>query len=206
MAAAVHKLLHHGHHSSSQNDPAPTSPHDHQNSAMDRAREDEKCSLAHWEDQKGQTGANPDDKRVGNSSPLLRQEDFELVKTLGTGAQIPIRTRGSDCSADSHARNLCARLASTIRRPATRRPAQGVCPQDPAQSRRYAVVLSRAPAAANGHVSVIRLKQVEHVRNERNVLAAVAGHPFITTMVSSFQDHDSLYMLVCAPSSGGYQC
>lgn len=43
---------------------------------------------------------------------------------------------------------------------------------------------------------MIRLKQVEHVRNERNVLAAVAGHPFITTMVASFQDHDSLYMLV----------
>jgi serine/threonine protein kinase len=44
---------------------------------------------------------------------------------------------------------------------------------------------------------VIRLKQVEHVRNERNVLAAVAGHPFITTMIASFQEHDSLYMLVC---------
>jgi serine/threonine protein kinase len=43
---------------------------------------------------------------------------------------------------------------------------------------------------------VIRLKQVEHVRNERNVLAAVAGHPFITTMVASFQDHDNLYMLL----------
>jgi len=43
---------------------------------------------------------------------------------------------------------------------------------------------------------VIRLKQVEHVRNERNVLAAVAGHPFITTMVASFQDHDCLYMLL----------
>ena len=55
----------------------------------------------------------------------------------------------------------------------------------------------RLSAAANGRVSVIRLKQVEHVRNERNVLAAVAGHPFITTMVASFQDHDSLYMLVC---------
>lgn len=43
---------------------------------------------------------------------------------------------------------------------------------------------------------VIRLKQVEHVSNERNVLAAVAGHPFITTMIASFQDGDSLYMLV----------
>jgi len=45
-------------------------------------------------------------------------------------------------------------------------------------------------------VDVIRLKQVEHVRNERNVLAAVAGHPFITTMLASFQDQDSLYMLL----------
>jgi hypothetical protein len=51
-------------------------------------------------------------------------------------------------------------------------------------------------AIANGHVSVIRLKQVEHVRNERNVLAKVAGHPFITTMVASFQSMDSLYMVV----------
>ena len=50
--------------------------------------------------------------------------------------------------------------------------------------------------AANKLVPVIKLKQVEHVRNERNVLAAVAGHPFITTMVASFQDYDSLYMLV----------
>lgn len=55
-------------------------------------------------------------------------------------------------------------------------------------------LLSRAPA--NTTTAVIRLKQVEHVRNERNVLAGVAGHPFITTMVASFQDHDSLYMLV----------
>jgi protein kinase A len=43
---------------------------------------------------------------------------------------------------------------------------------------------------------VIRLRQVEHVRNERNVLATVAGHPFITNMIASFQDFDSLYMLV----------
>ncbi|RMZ79006.1 hypothetical protein DV737_g3622, partial [Chaetothyriales sp. CBS 132003] len=45
-------------------------------------------------------------------------------------------------------------------------------------------------------VDVIKLKQVEHVRNERNVLAAVAGHPFITTLVTSFSDATSLYMLL----------
>lgn len=47
--------------------------------------------------------------------------------------------------------------------------------------------------------TVIRLKQVEHIRNERNTLAAVAGHPFITTMITSFSDRDSLYMLVREP-------
>lgn len=45
----------------------------------------------------------------------------------------------------------------------------------------------------------IKLKQVEHVRNERNTLAAVAGHPFITTMITSFSDHECLYMLVSSP-------
>lgn len=34
------------------------------------------------------------------------------------------------------------------------------------------------------------------MRNERNVLGGVAGHPFITTMVASFQDSDTLYMLL----------
>lgn len=45
-------------------------------------------------------------------------------------------------------------------------------------------------------VDVIKLKQVEHVRNERNVLAAVAGHPFITKLLASFSDSCSLYMLL----------
>lgn len=43
---------------------------------------------------------------------------------------------------------------------------------------------------------VIKLKQVDHVNQEREVLADVAGHPFITTLITSFSDHDSLYMLV----------
>ncbi|KAK2796518.1 hypothetical protein FQN50_009531 [Emmonsiellopsis sp. PD_5] len=43
---------------------------------------------------------------------------------------------------------------------------------------------------------VIKLKQVEHVRNEIKTLAAVAGHPFITTLVATFSDEQSLYMLL----------
>ena len=45
---------------------------------------------------------------------------------------------------------------------------------------------------------VIKLKQVEHVRNERNTLGAVAGHPFITTLITTFSDQECLYMLVCS--------
>ncbi len=37
---------------------------------------------------------------------------------------------------------------------------------------------------------------MDHVNHERSVLADVAGHPFITTLITSFSDHDSLYMLV----------
>jgi serine/threonine protein kinase len=43
---------------------------------------------------------------------------------------------------------------------------------------------------------VIKLKQVEHVRNERKTLADVSGHPFITTLIASFSDDQNLYMLV----------
>ncbi|KAK5990997.1 cAMP-dependent protein kinase catalytic subunit 3 [Cladobotryum mycophilum] len=43
---------------------------------------------------------------------------------------------------------------------------------------------------------VIKLKQVDHVRNERAILADVAGHPFITNLLASFSDDTSLYMLL----------
>lgn len=45
-------------------------------------------------------------------------------------------------------------------------------------------------------MAVIKLRQVDHVKNERWILADVAGHPFITNLIASFSDHDSLYMLV----------
>ncbi|CAI7606155.1 unnamed protein product [Penicillium pancosmium] len=50
---------------------------------------------------------------------------------------------------------------------------------------------------------VIKLKQVEHVRNERKTLAAVVGHPFITTLVASFSDEQCLYMLQLDFCPGG---
>ncbi len=47
---------------------------------------------------------------------------------------------------------------------------------------------------------MVKLKQVDHVNHERSVLADVAGHPFITTLITTFSDHDSLYMLVSSSS------
>jgi len=100
----------------------------------------------------------PKDKAVGHSTKL-RLNDFDLIKTLGTG---------------TFARVWLAQMCSG---------------RDVDRNKVYALKILRK-------ADVIRLKQVEHVRNERNVLAAVAGHPFITTMVASFQDHDCLYMLL----------
>ena len=128
------------------------------------AREEEKAKLVQWEAEKhplepDEIVVDPQKKPVGHSSKYLRKEDFELVKTLGTG---------------TFARVWLVKIANR---------------KEVDNDKVFALKVLRK-------VDVIRLKQVEHVRNERNVLAAVAGHPFITTMVASFQDHDALYMLL----------
>jgi len=138
--------------------------HDRNDSAMDRPREEEKQHLAQWEDHKhtlspDEIDKDPNTKVVGHSSKVLREEDFELIKTLGTG---------------TFARVWLVRLKNAR-------------PED--EDKVFALKILRK-------VDVIRLKQVEHVRNERNVLAKVAGHPFITTMVASFQSLESLYMVL----------
>ncbi|KAI6946446.1 Pkinase-domain-containing protein, partial [Hortaea werneckii] len=138
--------------------------HDHDDSHTKAAREEEKRKLAEWESKKeplepSDITIDPQRKLVGHSSKVLRKEDFELLKTLGTG---------------TFARVWLTKLAD-------RRKEES--------SKVFALKILRK-------VDVIRLKQVEHVRNERNVLAAVAGHPFITTMVASFQDAETLYMLL----------
>ncbi|KAJ9220244.1 hypothetical protein DTO027B5_1242 [Paecilomyces variotii] len=99
----------------------------------------------------------PEDKHLGISARSLRLDDFELIKTLGTG---------------TFARVWLARLKDL---------------QDPKQV--YALKVLRK-------ADVIKLKQVEHVRNERKTLSAVAGHPFITTLITTFSDEQCLYMLL----------
>lgn len=114
-AAAVKNLLHH--HRSREQDTDDQSTHERQDSAMERARDDEKHSIALWGEQKrplepGMIDEDPDRKMVGHSSNVLRQEDFELIKTLGTGAQ-PCHVVGeldADCGAGTFARVWLVRL------------------------------------------------------------------------------------------------
>jgi len=132
------------------------------------AREDEKSKLAAWEAENRplevtEITVDPQNKPVGHSSKVLRKDDFELIKTLGTGTFARVWLTKLAQSKKSGSADLGNKV--------------------------FALKILRK-------VDVIRLKQVEHVRNERNVLAAVAGHPFITTMVASFQDQDTLYMLL----------
>lgn len=56
------------------------------------AREDEKVKLESWEADKrplshAEITVDPQTKVVGHSSKHLRKEDFELIKTLGTGME-----------------------------------------------------------------------------------------------------------------------
>ncbi|KAI7609356.1 hypothetical protein KC346_g9223, partial [Hortaea werneckii] len=64
--------------------------HDHDDSQTKAAREEEKRKLAEWEAKKeplepSDITIDPQRKVVGHSSKVLRKEDFELLKTLGTG-------------------------------------------------------------------------------------------------------------------------
>ncbi|KAH6881759.1 serine/threonine-protein kinase YPK2/YKR2 [Alternaria rosae] len=168
MATTFKNMLHpmqHHRDKKEASSPSQSGPlHDRTDSAMDRPREEEKQHLAQWEAQKhtlshDEIDIDPEKKPVGHSSKVLREEDFELIKTLGTG---------------TFARVWLVRLKDA---------------QAGDENKVFALKILRK-------VDVIRLKQVEHVRNERNVLAKVAGHPFITTMVASFQSLDSLYMVL----------
>ena len=96
MASTMHNLLHpmqhHRDRKSGSQPHAHSGPlHDRNDSAMDRPREEEKRTLAEWEERKhtlspDEIDKDPQKKVVGHSSKVLREEDFELIKTLGTGA------------------------------------------------------------------------------------------------------------------------
>lgn len=53
-----------------------------------------------------------------------------------------------------------------------------------------------SPPETDYRRTVIKLKQIDHVRHEREILGEVSGHPFITNLLASFSDHDFLYLLL----------
>ena len=63
--------------------------HEDQDDMM--AHEEEMDFISHWEEDKSplspsQITMEPAEKKIGHSSHHLRLDDFELIKTLGTGA------------------------------------------------------------------------------------------------------------------------
>ena len=85
-SAAIHKLIPHSSHSHRKRDsnPQQLTKTPTQESAQDeKEHEFEKRQLAEWEDHK--RPLSPSEKLVGHSAKHLRLEDFELLKTLGTG-------------------------------------------------------------------------------------------------------------------------
>ena len=43
-------------------------------------------------------------------------------------------------------------------------------------------------------MKVLQLKQIQHIQNEKNILASIE-HPFIVNLVESFQDNQNLYLV-----------
>ncbi|OJD24304.1 AGC/PKA protein kinase [Blastomyces percursus] len=123
---------------------------------------------------------NREKSRLDIPSGELTVNDFELLKTLGTGKQ---EAQDSHFSVNISMSNE-NRLGTFARVWLVR-----LLKYRDREKRPFALkVLHKA--------DVIKLKQVEHVRNEIKTLAAVAGHPFITTLVATFTDDLSLYMLL----------
>ena len=152
-----------------------------------------------------QIAENPRRKEVGLASKQLRVGDFDLIKTIGTGeSTIKPSTYVRECVHQAlanlwlgtFARVWLASLAGS------RKEGQKVFALKILRKvdSSYMTWTKLETSHADLRFEVIRLKQVEHIKNERNTLSAVAGHPFITTMITSFSDKDCLYMLVRDPN------
>lgn len=98
--AAMHRLISHGlgEHKSHDNADAKPNAQPESNEVDMADREDEKQFIANWEEEKRplkpeEIEQDPEHKRLGHSSSSLRVEDFNLVKTLGTGMDTHVWAR-----------------------------------------------------------------------------------------------------------------
>ena len=114
----------------------------------------------------------------------LRVEDLEILKTIGTGTFARVclcRLRNSPNGANNNNNN--AKQQSTTESGSNAQPQQ-----PPRVSKYFALKILTMH-------DVIRLKQVEHIKNEKNILMDV-NHPFIIDLVWHAKDSKTfLYMI-----------
>ncbi|GJN67542.1 protein kinase DC2 [Purpureocillium lilacinum] len=115
-------------------------------------------------------------------APRFKPSDFTLVRTLGTGTFARVCLVRPATSADHEQQQQQQQQDADAQH-------QQQHQQQHQPDEVYALKILRK-------TDVIKLKQVDHVRHERAILADVAGHPFITNLLASFADADSLYMLL----------
>ena len=141
-------------------------PHDSPKDPREKERQRELEFIAAYGDD---PHSKESSSRMGKASTELGLADFEQLKTLGTGTFARVwlsRLRGSR---DGHG----GRNGAVAK----------------ARDQVFALKILRK-------VDIIKLKQVEHVRNERQTLGTVSGLPFVTSLITTFADNNSLYMLV----------
>ena len=104
--------------------------------------EDEKHFIAQWEEDKrplepAEVASDPRKKRVGHSSKYLSCQDFELVKTLGTGVLQDLGRTLWACANREHCRHIRKSLARKISEASKGGCEQGFCVEDTTKSKRY---------------------------------------------------------------------
>ena len=113
-------------------------------------------------------------------------EDWEVVETLGTGTfgrVLLVRQRPHYRSTSYHP--IFPHLYQT---PDPKSPSPGSMKASDGQLPHFAMKVLRKS-------EIVRLKQVEHINSERNILERVR-HPFVVELYATYQDNINVYMLL----------
>ncbi|KAG8714652.1 serine/threonine protein kinase, AGC, partial [Ceratobasidium sp. 395] len=138
----------------------------------DTGREQAEARARAKEVEAEQGGAEGDREEEGE---MIKLTDFDVVETLVWVVGIGVaESFGRGVGTGTFGRVLLVRL----------RPAEN----HPGAIQHFAMKVLRKS-------EVVRLKQVEHVNSERNILSRIR-HPFIVDLYATFQDHLNVYMLL----------
>ncbi|KAF4124708.1 protein kinase A [Geosmithia morbida] len=130
------------------------------------------------------THAHPAPRRTSGPTPPTAS-----ASTGPWRAEATSRLYSQHCWTCQRALGTSSPHFSLVRTLGTVQPVQHSSSSSPSDQSFYALKILRK-------TEIIKLKQIDHVRHERSILAEIAGHPFITCLRASFSDRDSLYMLL----------